>query len=161
MLTEIPPGTGKGLQLEFWDQDHPAEAPALVRLTELNEHWGAGRGPDKYRIFQIGRVARVTGEIEAFQTGWHAFRSGDGYHYQPKSHYRIAGVELVQSFNEIYMEAGKRYPVEIIYDAEMTHPTTDHGTRLQWATPRGTWPGVFTPIPVSQLYAPRIPGNAK
>jgi hypothetical protein len=35
----------------------------------------------------------------------------------------------------------------------MTHPTTDHGIRLQWATPRGTWPGAFTPIPVSQLHA--------
>ena len=150
-LTEVPPGTGKGLRLEFWDQEHPAEAPALVRLTDLTEHWGQGRGPAKYRIFQNGRVARVTGEIEAFQTGWHAFKADN---YPPKTDYRIAGVELGRySFNEVFMEAGRRYPVEIVYDAEMTHPTTDHGIRLQWATPRGTWPGAFTPIPVSQLHA--------
>ena len=149
--TEVPPGTGKGLRLEFWDQEHPAEAPALVRLTDLTEHWGQGRGPAKYRIFQNGRVARVTGEIEAFQTGWHAFKCDN---YPPKTDYRIAGVTLGRySFNEVFMEAGRRYPVEIVYDAEMTHPTTDHGIRLQWATPRGTWPGAFTPIPVSQLHA--------
>jgi len=156
MLTEIPPGTGKGLQLEFWDQDHPAEKPALVRLTDLtNESWGAGRGPDQFRIFQNGRVARVTGEIEAFQTGWHAFSTDN---YPLKTRYRIAGVELGRSsFNEVYMEAGKRYPVEIVYDAEQTHPTMNQGIRLKWATPRGTWPGAFTPIPVSQLYAPLPP----
>lgn len=155
-LTEVPPGTGKGLRLEFWDQDHPAEAPALVRLTDANESWGAGRGPDPFRIFRNGRVARVTGEIEAYQTGWHAFAADI---YPPKTTYRIAGVELKgASFNEIYMEAGKRYPVEIVYDAEMTHPTTNQGIRLKWATPRGTWPGAFVPIPVSQLYAPEQPG---
>ena len=152
MLTEVPPGTGKGLQLEFWDQDHPADKPALVRLTDVNESWGQSRGPDKYRIFATGRVARVTGEIEAYQTGWHAFSTDN---YPPKTQYRIAGVELGRySFNEVFMEAGKRYPVEILYDAEMTHPTTNQGIRLKWATPRGTWPGGFTPIPASQLHAP-------
>jgi len=152
MLTEVPPGTGKGLLLEFWDQDRPAEKPALERLTDANESWGASRGPDKFRIFRNGRVARVTGEIEAYQTGWHAFSADI---YPPKTRYRIAGVELGRySYNEIYLEAGKRYPVEIVYDAEMTHPTTNQGIRLKWATPRGTWPGAFTPIPVSQLYAP-------
>jgi hypothetical protein len=152
MLTEVPPGTGKGLQLEFWDQDHPADKPALVRLTDANESWGQGRGPENYRIFQNGRVARVTGEIEAYQTGWHAFSTDN---YPPKTTYKIAGVELGRySYNEVYMEAGKRYPVEILYDAERTHPSTDQGIRLRWATPRGTWPGAFTPIPVSQLHAP-------
>ncbi len=154
MLTAVPPGTGKGLLLEFWDQRKPAErAPALVRLTDLaNEHWGPSGGPDKFRIHGNGRVARVTGEIEALQTGWHAFRADI---YPLKTRYRIAGVELGRSsFNEIFMEAGQRYPVEILYDAEQTHPTTDQGIRIQWATPRGTWPGAFTPIPVSQLYAP-------
>jgi len=152
ILTDVSPGTGKGLQLEFWDQDHPADKPALIRLTDANESWGAGRGPDSYRIFRNGRVARVTGEIEACQTGWHAFSTDN---YPPKTHYRIAGVELGRySYNEVHMEAGKRYPVEILYDAEMTHPTTNHGIRLKWATPRGTWPGAFTPIPASQLHAP-------
>jgi hypothetical protein len=106
-----------------------------------------------FRILGNGRVARVTGEIEAYQTGWHAF-SADVY--PPKTRYRIAGVELGRySFNEVYMEAGKRYPVEIVYDAEQTHPTTNQGIRLKWATPRGTWPGAITSIPVSQLYAPQ------
>lgn len=161
MLTEVPPGTGKGLQLEFWDQSKPEwqkQDPALVRLTDANEHWGKGPaagGPDGFRILGNGRVARVTGEIEAFQTGWHAFSTDN---YPPKTTYRIAGVELGRdSYNEVFMEAGKRYPVEILYDAERTHPSTDQGIRIKWATPRGTWPGAFTPIPVSQLYAPPTP----
>ena len=156
-LTEVPPGTGKGLRLEFWDLSKPDKKdPSLVRLTNLDEHWGKGGGPDGLRIRGSGRVARVTGEIEAYQTGWHAFRSGEGnYHYPPKTTYKIAGVELGRSsYNEVFMEAGKRYPVEILYDASGTHPSTDHGIRLTWATPRGTWPGAFTPIPVSQLHAP-------
>jgi len=155
-LTEVPPGNGKGLLLEFWDQSKPAEkTPAVVRLTDLvNEHWGQGPaagGPDGLRILGNGRVARVTGEIEAFQTGWHAFRADI---YPAKTQYRVAGIELGRySFNEVHLKAGKRYPVEILYDAEATHPTTDQGIRLQWATPHGTWPGAFTPIPVSQLHA--------
>jgi hypothetical protein len=164
MLTEVPPGTGKGLQLEFWDQSKPGwdrQAPALVRLTDVaNENWGRGPaagGPDGFRILGNGRVARVTGEIEAYQTGWHAFSADI---YPPKTQYRIAGVELGRvSCNEVFMEAGKRYPVEILYDAERTHPSTDHGIRLKWATPRGTWPGAFTPIPVSQLHAPPPAGK--
>lgn len=155
-LTEVEPGTGQGLRLEFWDQSKPVEALALIRLTDLtNEHWGPSGGSDGLRILRGGLVARVTGEIEAYQTGWHAFRA-DGY--PPKTTYRIAGFELGQySFNEIYLEAGKRYPVEILYDAERTHPSTDQGIRLQWTTPRGTWPGGFSPIPVSQLYALPLP----
>ena len=156
-LTEVPPGTGKGLRLEFWDQTKPDKKdPALVRLTDVaTESWGQGPaagGPDGFRILGNGRVARVAGEIAAYQTGWHAFTADI---YPPKTQYRIAGVELGRfSYNEIFMEAGKRYPVEILYDAEMTHPTTNQGIRLQWATPRGTWPGAFEPIPVSQLHAP-------
>ncbi|MFM9194796.1 MAG: FlgD immunoglobulin-like domain containing protein, partial [Planctomycetia bacterium] len=147
-LTEVPPGTGKGLRLEFWDQSKPDQKdPAVVRLTDLaKESWGESGGPDGLRIRGNGRVARVTGEIEAYQTGWHSFSADI---YPSKTHYRIAGVELGRfSHNEIYMEAGKRYPVEILYDAEMTHPTTNQGIRIKWATPRGTWPGAFTPIPV-------------
>ena len=157
MLTEIPPGTGKGLRLEFWDQSkREKKDPALVRLTDVsNENWGQGPaagGPDGFRILGNGLVARVTGEIEAYQTGWHAFSTDN---YPPKTQYRIAGVDLGRySYNEVYMEAGKRYPVEILYDAESTHPSTNQGIRLKWATPRGTWPGAFTAIPVSQLYAP-------
>lgn len=159
MLTEVSPGMGKGMQLEFWDQNKPGwdkHEPALVRLTDVNnESWGQGPaagGPDGFRILGNGRVARVTGEIEAYQTGWHAFSTDN---YPPKTQYKITGVELGRySFNEVFMEAGKRYPVGILYDAEMTHPTTNQGIRLKWATPRGTWPGGFTPIPVSQLHAP-------
>jgi hypothetical protein len=161
ILTDVPPGTGKGLQLEFWDQSKPEwqkQDPALVRLTDANESWGKGPaagGPDGFRILGNGRVARVTGEIEAYQTGWHAFSTDN---YPPETTYRIAGVELGRySYNEVYMEAGKRYPVEILYDAERTHPSTDQGIRIKWATPRGTWPGAFAPIPVSQLYAPPTP----
>ena len=122
--------------LEFWDQDHPTadHAPALKRLTDLaGEHWGPSGGPNGMRITQNGLVARVTGDIEAYQTGWHAFAS-DGYH--PYAKYRIAGLELGRySFNEVYLEAGKRYPIEILYDAAYTHPTTDQGIRITWATP--------------------------
>ena len=69
MLTEVPPGTGKGLQLDFWDQRKPEwqkQDPALVRLTDANEHWGKGPaagGPDGFRILGNGRVARVTGAV--------------------------------------------------------------------------------------------------
>ena len=110
-LTEVPPGTGKGLLLEFWDQTQPEKTePVVVRLTDVNnENWGlmpeAG-GPDGFRLLGGGRSARVTGELEAFQTGWHSFVS-DGYF----GSWKIGDTQLkANSFNEIYMEAGKRYP---------------------------------------------------
>ena len=65
-----------------------------MRLTDANENWGKGPaagGPDGFRILGNGRVARVTGEIEAYQTGWHAFSTDN---YPPKTTYKIAGVEL-------------------------------------------------------------------
>jgi len=153
-LTAVPPGAGRGLLLEAWDPDRPRPdgTPSIRRLTDIhNEHWGPGRGPDGIRAAD-GRLVRVTGELEAFQSGWHAFAAE---HYPPRTVYRIAGIELRRhSFNEVELEAGKRYPVEIVYDPAETHPTTDQGIRLTWATPRGTWPGAWSPIPVSQLHAP-------
>lgn len=153
-LTVTPPAKGQGLLLEAWDPDRPAPdgQPSFQRLSGLHsEHWGPGKGPEGIRAFD-GRMVRVTGEIEAFQSGWHTFAAG---HYPPKTRYRVAGIELRRhSFNEVELEAGKRYPIEIIYDPAQTHPTTDQGIRLKWATPRGTWPGAWTPIPVSQLHAP-------
>ncbi|MBE7500464.1 MAG: hypothetical protein HS113_09205 [Verrucomicrobiales bacterium] len=154
ILTAVPLGKGQGLMLEAWDLDRraPEGRPSFQRLTDLqSENWGPGKGPDGIRSFD-GRMVRVTGELEAFQSGWHAFAAE---HYPAKTRYRIAGIELHRrSFNEVELVAGQRYPVEIVYDPTMTHPTTDQGIRLKWATPRGTWPGAWTPISVSQLYAP-------
>ena len=40
----------------------------------------------------------------------------------------------------------------VAYNADGTRRWITGGKK--WATPRGTWPGVFTPIPISQLHAP-------
>jgi len=146
-LTEVPPGTGTGLTLEAFK---PGEtAPFVRRLTHATESWGPSKGPEGITAFD-GLNARVTGEVEALHTGWHHFAADN---YPPNTVYRIAGIILDRyNSNEVYLDAGKRYPVEITYDPRETHPTTNHGIQLKWATPRGTLPGVLEPIPVTQLY---------
>ena len=148
-VTEVRYGTGTGLWLEGWRQG--ITTPVVERLTNAAESWGLSKGPDGLMIF-AGLLARVTGEIQPLHTGWHTFqlpgmprlvlRIGDHYIF---NHGRVAS-------DDVYLEAGKLYPILIEYDPWFTHPSTIHGIQLRWATPRGTSPGVLEPIPVSQIY---------
>lgn len=118
------------------------------RTTNGDEIWGKQMGPDEKPTFD-GLIARVAGGVEPLQTGWHTFTLAD----PGIGKLQVAGHDIGQfGHDQVYLEAGKRYPIEIKYS---THgrASDEQGIRLRWATPTGTWPGTLSPIPESQLYS--------
>jgi hypothetical protein len=150
VVTEVAPGTGTGLWLEAFAPNE--KEPKTKRLTTGEESWGTGTGPDGLRLYN-GNCVIVTGEIEALYTGWHTL-SLPRMPYQKWSidGHDFSHVSGNNTNDELYMEAGKRYPIQIYYNPGGTHPTVNHGIHLKWATPRGTMPGMMETIPVTQLY---------
>ena len=154
IVTEVAPGTGTGLWLEAFVPD--VKEAKTKRLTTGEESWGTGTGPEGMRLYN-GNCVVVTGEIQALYTGWHTF----SLPRMPFQKWSIAGhdfshVSGANTNDELYMEAGKRYPIVINYNPGGTHPSVNHGIHLKWATPRGTVPGMMETIPITQLY-PTVP----
>lgn len=91
--------------------------------------------------------------IEPRQTGIYSFVAMHGHQRVWIDGHQVTGDRVQEGPGGlIHLEAGRRYLIRVEYSTYFTHPTTDHGVKLQWVEPAGTYPASAALVPMRQLY---------
>lgn len=159
-----PPAQGAGLTGEYFTGEgfDPARRH-LVRVDpRLEFTWGRINAPATAPVpVAAGAKAsysiRWRGFIEPLESGPHAFRVGKPWVAKVTIDGKDAAPPRDARNRRLFLEAGRRYPIEVTYSTAGTYHALNHGILLTWVQPGFAHPGGEGPVPTSQLHPLPVP----